>query len=200
MLGRFRQISEFSTTWKYSQSGHTNISIHTSCRSETSSKCLVVLDKYQNQSHSKLMFWLGESDSNRVCKQCDETSSKSCDLSVTCHTSVEIHCFILVISYLGEQCMEMWVWLVLEIFPSRTKWDVRSLLTWPVLTRPDLNSASMTWKYPILNFRRETLLNITRKKNIIHYWRSWILPDITKLLYCQTGMFTGWTKLCLVMR
>ena len=92
----YRQISKFSTTWKYSQSGHTNISIHTSCRSETSSKCLVVLDKYQNQSHSKLMFWLGESDSNRVCKQCDETSSKSCDLSVTCHTSVEIHCFILV--------------------------------------------------------------------------------------------------------
>ena len=88
----------------------------------------------------------------------------------------------------------------LEIFPSCTKWDVRSLLTWPVLTQPDLNSASMTWKYPILNFRRETLLNITRKKNIIHYWRSWILPDITKLLYCQTGMFTGWTKLCLVMR
>ena len=103
----YRQISKFSTTWKYSQLGHTNISIHTSCRSETSSKCLVVLDKYQNQSHSKLMFWLGESDSNRVCKQCDETSSKSCDLSVTCHTSVEIHCFILVNSYLGEQCMEM---------------------------------------------------------------------------------------------
>ena len=44
----YRQISKFSTTWKYSQSGHTNISIHTSCRSETSSKCLVVLDKYQN--------------------------------------------------------------------------------------------------------------------------------------------------------
>ena len=90
----------------------------------------------------------------------------------------------------------------LGIFPSDTKWDVRSLLTWhgPVLTPPDLTSSNMTQKYPILNFGRETLLNITRKKNTVHYWQSWILPDITKLLYCQTGMFTGWTKLCLVMR
>ena len=56
----YRQISKFSTTWKYSrQSGHTNISIHTSCRSETSSKCLVVQTNIRIRVTQSSCFGLG---------------------------------------------------------------------------------------------------------------------------------------------
>ena len=59
-------------------------------------------------------------------------------------------------SYLGEQCMEMWVWLVLEIFQVvLNEMSDLSRVSGHDLTWPDLTSSSMTWKYPVLNFGRE---------------------------------------------
>ena len=56
----YRQISKFSTTWKYySQSCHTNISIHTSCRSEISSKYLVAQTNIKIKSIQSSSFGLG---------------------------------------------------------------------------------------------------------------------------------------------